>query len=336
MEKQVLVTGGTGFIGRHAVRNLLETGRRVRVLTRRPQEAVRILGPDIAVVSGDLCSAEAVRAAVRGVSAIIHGGGLYRFGPTHRAHLWQTNVLGTAHLLEAAFAEGVERVVHVSSAGVLSGPRLPLREDAFPPPPFCGLHYKNSKWHAEQLALQWAQKGLNVVIASPTCPIGPEDESPTPTGAILRDFLSGHFPCVTRTGLNFIDVRDVASGLVRLLEKGQCGQRYLLSHQNLSLPQFLQRLASLTDRSPPRFTVPWSLIFCAGAVTELLGRFFPSLAERLCFETACQCRRQQFFDNSRTRAELEWEPQIPFDQTLREAIAWFQSNPVSSRQEVSR
>ena len=183
-------------------------------------------------------------------------------GLRHIRELWNTNVEGTENLLRSAAAAGVERVVHLSSGGVLkknivTGPVSPLiDENDFPAkaPRFCS--YKSSKWHAEQRVLAWVRRGLPVVIASTTCPIGRGDETPTPTGQIIRDFLQRRFPFYCRTGLNFIGVGDLSRGLQLAAESGQAGERYLLSGENLWLKEFLDLLARETGLPAPRMGLP--------------------------------------------------------------------------------
>ncbi len=342
---QVLVTGGCGFIGRHLVRALRAEGRTVRVLARDPARVEAVFGTNdgggIEPAAGDLRDAGAVRRAVRGMGEVFHVGGVYRFGPRRAAEMEAANVGGTGHVLAAAWAEGVGRVVHVSSAGLLegcgAGPGGPLTENAFPDrPPRCAP-YKASKWRAERLALDYARRGLPLVVAAPPCPVGAEDEGPTPTGRMTLDFLEGRFPFSARTGLNFIAVEDLANGMIACARRGRPGERYLLGDRNLWLDEFLGMLSEITGRPAPRWRLPWAVIALAGVFGELAGSLHAPCAERVCLETALKARHAQFIDSSKARTELGWEPRRPLREALAEAVAWFrarQPDPAAELEEA--
>jgi dihydroflavonol-4-reductase len=262
------------------------------------------------------------------MSVVYHIAGSYRFGLRHRHELWRTNVEGTENLLRGASAAGVDRIVHLSSGGVLANddPGALLTENDFPASPPAWSAYKSSKWHAEKRALAWARRGLPVVIAGTTCPIGRGDESPTPTGRIIRDFLQRRFPFYCRTGLNFIGIDDLSDGLQRVAAAGRPGERYLLSHENLWLKDFLDQLALETDLRPPALCLPNGVIRVIGGGGELIDLLNPrSVTARVCLETALQAGRLQFFSNAKARGELDWEPARPIRKAVRDAVAWFRN-----------
>ncbi len=328
MSAQILITGATGFIGRQLTRDLLGRGKEVRVLARNQRRARELFGEDIEIFAGDVNDVATVEAACRGVGTIYHIAGTYRFGLRHRRELWRTNVEGTENLLNAAWSARVEKMVHLSSGGVLrkrDETRL-IDETNFPARAARFCPYKASKWHAEERVLAWTKRGLPVSIASTTCPIGSGDETPTPTGRIVRDFLLRQFPFYCRTGLNFIGVRDLSEGLQRVANAGRPGQRYLLTDENLWLKDFLQLLALETGLPAPRMWLPGpviGVIGCGGEVFDLLARQGPSA--RVCVETALQARCTQFYSNAKAREELDWKPLESIQKSIGEAIAWFRS-----------
>jgi dihydroflavonol-4-reductase len=328
MSPQILITGATGFIGRQLTRDLVERGANVRVLARSAGKARKLFGDEVEVVPGDVNDPAALDAACLGIETIYHIAGTYRFGLRHRRELWRTNVEGTENLLRSAWTARVQRVVHLSSGGVLqpegnAGARL-LNEEDFPrrAPLLCP--YKASKWHAEVRALAWAKRGLPVVIASTTCPIGHGDETPTPTGRIVRDFLRRQFPFYCRAGLNFVGIADLSQGLQRAAEAGRPGERYLLCDENLWLKEFLHLLALETGLPAPRLRLPdplIALIGCAGEAFDLLGGRGESA--RVCLETALKSRCTQFFSNAKAREELGWKPLASIQESISQAVAWF-------------
>lgn len=320
---QVLVTGGTGFIGRHLVRRLLKDNISVRLLSRSRTKAESLFGRDVEIAEGDLVDTEKVRKACVGIDRIYHTGGIYLFGAGHRRDLMAANVGGTENILSAAWKENVSRVVHLSSAGILERKGTLVSESDFPDHPAPGSHYKSSKWMAEQCALKWAERGLPVMIANPSCPIGAEDERPTPTGRMILDFIRRQFPFASHTGLNFIAVEDLADGIVAVGEKGRPGHRYLMGHHNLWLTDFLQLLSQLTGLNRPKVTVPWPVIAAAGLVGEAAGRVHPRWGNRVCWETAFFAKKIQFLDLTKSREELGWSPQTPVEVGARRAIDWF-------------
>ncbi len=303
---QCLVTGGTGFIGRYVVRKLLAHGANVRLACRSAEKARRLFGDTVEL--GESC---------RGVDVVFHLAGVYRFGRRSAAAMLETNVRFTERLLEAAWDARVERFVHVSSSGVLAARGGPITERDFPDAVSPREPYRRTKWLGELAALAAARRGLPVAIASPTAPLGAEDETPTPTGRIVRDFVAGKFPFSTRTAINFVDVGELADGIVALAERGRTGERYILGHHNVWLTDLLRVLAECAGRPAPRRELPWPVIAVAAGVGELVG------ASRLCWETARGARKRQFFDLRKAADELGWRAHLPLETSARTAVAWF-------------
>ena len=341
MSSQILITGATGFIGRQLTYDLVARGERVRILARSQRKAAELFGDTVEVSAGDVGDADSLAAACRGIKVVYHIAGLYRFGLRHRRELWNANVEGTENLLQAVASAGVEKMVHLSSGGVLkksgvSDPTAILDENDYPAKASRFCAYKSSKWHSEQRVLAWVRKGLPVAIASTTCPIGRGDETPTPTGRIVRDFLRREFPFYCRTGLNFIGVSDLSQGLQRVAALGRSGERYLLSDENLWLKEFLDLLAQKTGIPAPRICLPNALIRLIGCGGEVVEFFNPrSTSARVCMETALQADRVQFFSNAKAREELGWKPTRTIQESIDEAVEWFRSEMEMERVPVS-
>src|SRR5262249_30000959 len=179
--------------------------------------------------------------------------------------LYESNAVGTHNLLEAARKAGVSRVVYTSTVGCIGVPRDGIGDEATP----VGIEdmagvYKRSKFLAEQVAIEFARNGLPVVIVNPTAPIGSHDMKPTPTGKIVLDFLKGDMPAFIDTGLNLVDVEDVAKGHLSAAERGKPGERYILGCENVTLAEILRRLARLTGRKAPAIRLPYVAAYAAG------------------------------------------------------------------------
>ena len=318
-----LVTGGTGFVGCHLVRALLERGREVRCLARPRSRLDNLEGLDVEVVHGDLRDAGSLKAAVSGCDTVYHCAADYRLFVRRPPEIYASNVDGTDNVLSAAADAGVERVVYTSSVGALG-----LRPDGQPadetvPVALSDMigHYKKSKFRAERVAEDWARRGLPVVIVNPSTPIGDYDIKPTATGQVIVDFLNRKIPATVDTGLNWIDVRDVAEGHVLAAEKGRVGEKYVLGHRNLSLADFLGILGELTGLPAPKWQLPhWVPIGFAAvdtALARVLGR-----DPRVSLESALLARYKMYFDPGKAVRELGL-PQTPIEEPLRRAVDWF-------------
>ena len=322
---RVLVTGATGFIGGHVARALLERGYRVRALLRPGQE-LPWSHPALGAAFGDIRDRPSVAAALQGCDAVVHVAGLYTFWAPKPKLMYQVNVEGTRNVLEAAFEAGVERIVHTSTAGTLKhrggGTLADETEDA-EPADLAG-HYWRSKFQAELQARRLAGQGAPVMVVNPTVAVGPGDVKPTPTGQVIVDFLRGAIPAYVNTGLNLVDVADVAEGHVLALERGEVGQRYLLGNQegNITLKEMLRMLAELTGRPAPRRRLPMALALAAAYVDQFVEGTLLRRQPRIPLEGTQHARVPTWVDCSKAVRELGL-PQRPVRDALRHAIEWF-------------
>ena len=317
-----LVTGTTGFVGGHVAADLLANGWSVRALVRPESMGSGRMPAGCAPVPGDLLDAAAVRAAAGGVDAVFHVAARYSLARARGEEVFRTNTEGTANVLRAAADVGAP-VVHCSSVATIGLPADggPGTEDTPLPASQVIGAYKRSKVASERLALEAAAGGQRVVVVNPTAPVGPGDHVPTPTGRIITDFLAGRMPAYVDTGLNLVDVRDVAAGHRLALERGTSGRRYILGNQNMTLRQILHTLAALSGRRAPRLRIPHSVAIAAAAVDEavegrLLGR--EPLAP---LDGALMARKRMWVDGSRAVRELGL-PQSPVRDALADAITW--------------
>jgi len=320
--KPVLVTGATGFVGWHVARLLVEKGYRVRALVRDP---VRLRDLEVEAVRGDLRDRDSVVRAVTGCGSVFHVAADYRLWVPRPEEMYQSNVEGTATLLEAAGKAGVERVVYTSTVGCIGIPdggegneETPVRlED------MTGA-YKRSKFLAEQAALEAARKGLPVVIVNPTAPVGDHDLKPTPTGKIIVDFLRRRMPAFVDTGLNVVDVRDVAAGHLLAWERGQVGERYILGGENLTLEQIFRKLQTLSGIPAPKVRIPYAVAYFAGVVSTGFARLTGE-EPKAPLDGVRMARKRMFASSEKAMKQLGYRPSAP-EGALRRAIDWFQAN----------
>jgi dihydroflavonol-4-reductase len=186
-------------------------------------------------------------------------------------------------------------------------------------------HYKRSKFQAEQVAIAAAREGADVVVVNPTTPVGEQDLKPTPTGRIIVDFLRRKFPAYVDTGLNLVDVHDVARGHVLAFEKGRRGERYILGGENLTLKQILDRLAAITGLASPNVRLPYAVALATGVVDTAFTGWLLRKEPRVTLDAVRMGRKKMFASSAKAERELGWKPGL-VDEALRRAVAWFRGH----------
>jgi dihydroflavonol-4-reductase len=308
--KQILVTGGTGFLGRHLV-DLLQPRYNVQLMPR------------------DVLDATAVEKAVQGMDGIFHLAGRVTRDPKATG-LYDLHVQGARNVCEAALRARVQRIVVCSSAGTIACSRTPVlhnEESRFVNDAVAAWPYYLSKIYQEKLALSYfRQQGLPIVVVNPSLLLGPGDDRLSSTGDV-RLFLNGNVPNVPAGGFNFVDVRDAAFALVRAMETGAPGRRYLIGAYNVTVKDFFQLLEKLSGVRAPRMELPetWSR---AGAsvlrgLYRAAGSTFP-----LDDATIAMAYRFWYIDTSRARTELGLNPR-PAEETLRDTIQYLRKTCLS-------
>jgi dihydroflavonol-4-reductase len=325
MAKRVFITGGSGFVGSNVIRLLVEQGYQVRALVRPSSSLENLKGLPIELVTGDV-NAPNLWQQMQDCHSLFHVAAHYSLWQAERDVLYQHNVLGTRNVLAAARRAGIERTVYTSSVAAIGvgASGVPVNETYQSPIQKLVGHYKKSKFLAEQEAKQAAQNGQQVVIVNPSTPIGPGDIKPTPTGEIILRFLRRQMPVYLETGLNFIDVRDVAHGHLLALERGKSGDRYILGHQNLPLKALLDQLSDLTGLPAPQQTVPaWIPLSVAWIDEQILTRLGKTPAVPI--DGVRMAKQFMYYDPSKALQELGL-PQTPIQTALQDAVDWFISN----------
>ncbi|MFO0841236.1 MAG: SDR family oxidoreductase [Gemmataceae bacterium] len=323
--KRVLVTGGAGFIGGHLVRLLAERGERVRVLDR-PGVNVSHLPREIDLVEGDIRDRDGVRRAAAGCEEVYHLAANPQLWTWPKKAFRQVNYVGAVNVMEEALAAGARRVLHTSTESILTRARQaePIREDQVVPPDDVIGPYCRSKYLAERHAFALARAGAPVVIVNPTLPVGPGDLGRSPPTRMILDFCRGKRREYLDAELNLIDVRDVAFGMVRAMEVGARGRRYLLGHENLSIREVFAILARLTGLPEPRWKVPYPVALLAACVSEIVADVWTKRVPAATLTGVLLTRRRMHFDASASLRELGVTPR-PVAESLADAVAWFRA-----------
>jgi dihydroflavonol-4-reductase len=313
--KPALVTGASGFIGWHIAKLLLDRGVPVQALVR-PGSMVPEL--PVTTMTGDLRDPDSLVRAAAGCGTVYHVAADYRLWAKNPDELYQSNVGGTRHLIAAAKKAGVDRFVYTSTVGCIEPPdeTRPVTLEQM------SGSYKRSKFLAEQVALE--ERELPIVIVNPTAPIGSHDVKPTPTGRIILDFLKGDMPAFIDTGLNLVDVRDVALGHILAAERGRVGERYILGCENLTLEQILQKLAHLTGRKAPTLKLPYAVAYLAGVVTTAWAQV-SGKPPRAPLDAVKMAKKKMFVSHEKAARELGYVPGN-VETGMQSAIDWFGSN----------
>jgi dihydroflavonol-4-reductase len=321
----ILVTGAAGFLGSHVTRQLVARGEEVRVLVRPSSSNRAISDLSLEYVTGDLRDAGSLDRAMKDVRRVFHVAADYRLWAKKPQDIYDSNVGGTKNLLAAAERAGVERLIYTSTVATIAvdRPQLPNEATDSKLEEMVG-HYKRSKWMAEQEVLQAAKKGLPVIVAMPTTPVGPWDWKPTPTGKIILDFLNGKMPGYVETGLNFVGVEECAAGHLLAAEKGKVGERYLLGAENLTLKELLDTLAKITGLAAPKWKIPHGVALGVAYVETGFSRLIGK-EPQIPVEGVKIAQHKMFVDASRAQRELGFQPG-PVSAALERAVRWYQAN----------
>ncbi len=323
---KLFITGATGFVGAHVARLAAAQGAELRLLTRATSNVKNLpAGADLVV--GDLREPEKFAAALQGCDAVIHVAADYRLWVPDPAEMYKANVEGTRELLRLAREAGVPRVVYTSSVATMGFDRAGTIVNETTPVSEADMigHYKRSKWMAEQVALKAAHAGQQVIVLNPTTPIGAMDTKPTPTGRIVVDFLNGNFPAYVETGLNLVDVEEIARMHLVALERGLPGERYILGGENLTLKQILDRLAAITGLPSPRLQVPHAVAMAFAFFDETITGKLRGKDPRATVEAVRMGRKMMFASSAKAEHELGLRL-TSVEGALRAAVEWFVAN----------
>lgn len=324
---RIFLTGATGFVGHHVAQALAAQGADLRLLVRKTSNLKNLEDIPGETVLGDLQKPESFKTAVAGCDAVVHVAADYRLWIPDPASMYRANVEGTRDLLRLAREAGVRRVVYTSSVATMHfrTDGIVINEDT--PVTLNDMvgHYKRSKYLAEQQAIAAAEDGQQVIILNPTTPIGPNDAKPTPTGRIFVDFLNRKFPAYVDTGLNLVDVAEVARAHVLALTAGTPGRRYILGGENLTLKQILDKMSAITGIPSPTTKIPFAVAATYAFFEELITGKIRGKEPRATLEEVRMGRKKMYASSARAQQELDFRI-VPVYPAMRAAIDWFRAN----------
>ncbi len=324
---KVFLTGATGFVGHHVAKALAAQGAELRMLVRKTSNLANLEGIAGDTFVGDLSQPEALRSGLAGCDAVVHVAADYRLWIRDPQAMYRANVEGTRELLRMAREAGVEPFVYTSSVATMHfrSDGLVINEDTPVTLDDMVGHYKRSKFLAEQEAITAAKNGQKVVILNPTTPIGPNDAKPTPTGRIFVDFLNRKFPAYVETGLNLVDVSEVARTHVTALSTGKFGRRYILGGENLTLKQILDKMSAITGIPSPTVKIPFAVAAGYAFFEEWITGRIRGREPRATLEEVRMGRKKMFASSARAQQELGFRI-LPVYPAMRAAIEWFRAH----------
>jgi dihydroflavonol-4-reductase len=323
----VFLTGATGFVGSHVAHAFAAQGARLRLLIRSTSRLDNLEGLSAETVTGDLRNPDTFRSALGDCDVLVHVAADYRLWVRDPQAMYAANVDGTRNLLALAREVGVTKAVYTSSVATMGFREDGTIVDENTPVSLDDMigHYKRSKYLAEQEAIAAAHDGQHVIVLNPTTPIGANDIKPTPTGQIVVDFLNRKFPAYVDTGLNLVDVDEVARTHVAAVERGRPGERYILGGENLSLKQILDKMSAITGLPSPTMKVPHSLAMAFAFFDETITGRLRGKEPRATVEAVRMGKKKMFASSAKAERDLGFRI-VPVYAALRSAIEWFRAH----------
>jgi nucleoside-diphosphate-sugar epimerase len=318
---KIFITGGTGFIGGHVVRQLRERGDDVVALVRSPQKATALRELGCELVEGDLSNPAAIAKGMEDTEAAIHAGAVYKVGipKSEHAAMFEANVAGTERVLDAAVAAGVPKVVYVSTCAVFGNTHGQLVDEGFRRDSDFPSEYERTKTLAHELAEDRIASGAPIAIVQPGGVYGPKDHSEV--GNMIEQVRTGKLPAkmFPEAGFMFCHVEDIAAGIVLALDKGKVGESYVLSAEQSTIGELIDKVASIAGRKPPRFTLPGFVLKASAPLGPLVGPmlgFPPNLRELIASSDGVT----YWASDAKARRELGFAPR-DLDTGLRDTLA---------------
>jgi nucleoside-diphosphate-sugar epimerase len=330
MSGRVLVTGATGHLGANLLRRLLADGESVRVLLKPGARTEAVDGLDVEKVEADLRDPSAVDRAVVGCDSAYHCAAIVSTvdgNAAHRTAIFETNVVGTKHVLDAASKAGLRRVVVSGSFSAVgydpNDPTQPANEEMVADPFRAPMPYSISKMGCEHECWKATARGLEVVVAVSCAIIGPNDFVPSRLGGTLCAFARGKIHAYIPGGFPWVAARDIADGHVRAMQQGRSGERYIIASEYKSMDELMDIFARVTGRPRPRLRLPPRVMYGIATLTKpFVTRFVPPERHRLTQGAIRVLTLHRRADITKAETELGFRP-TSIENAVHDAYDWF-------------
>jgi len=329
----IVVTGGTGHIGNVLLRELVNSGQRVRAMVLPGEDRTPISALDVEIVSGDIRDADATARIFRGADLVYHLAGIVSILPGQSAALNEVNVRGTANVIEACLKTGVPRLVYTSSIHALAEPPHGIViNESRPFDPACVLgDYARSKACATLEVLRGVRRGLDAVVVCPTGVIGPYDYKVSEMGQLILDFLRKRLKMFVNGAYDFVDVRDVATGIVLAGAKGRRGESYILSGERITVRGLLDTLEKITGIKAPTIRIP---AWLARTLGDLATPYYRLVKTKPLFTSYSidVLKSNSLVSSDKAKRDLGYSAR-PIRESISDAVMWFsgQSSTLSGQ-----
>jgi len=327
-QMKILITGGTGFIGNHVVRQCVARGDQIRAMVLPGEDRSPLNDLDIEIVEGNLTDKRSLDRACDGVEGMYHLAAIYKWWLPDPDLMYEVNVTGTRELMRAAMRHRLKRIVYTSSVAAVGYlPSTAMADETTDFNQWGASDYIVSKYMAEQEVRSLIGQGLPAVIVNPAFPFGPGDRMPTPTGEIIINVLLDKIPIAAKGGLSAIDVRDVATGHLLAMDKGKIGESYILANPagNLSFLEISKLIRKVGNKKKwLELEMSYGPLAGVGTIMEKIANVTGK--EPLLTQKAIESLGNYYYYDSRKAVDELGLPQSPIEDSVRDAIAWFDKN----------
>ncbi|MCG3165404.1 MAG: Aurachin B dehydrogenase [Bacteroidia bacterium] len=325
----IAVTGSAGHIGNTLIRQLIKSGHKVKAMISPNGFDLPIKGIATETVVADVCDINSLRKAFEGIHTVYHLAGYISITRKEGAILEKVNVEGTRNVVQACLDAGVKRLVYTSTIHALVEPPSGefITEILEHPEKVVAGTYSHSKIRATKEVIRAADRGLDVVVVFPGGVFGPFDFYPSNIGKMINLFIQGRSRFYIKGGYNFVDVRDVAAGLILAAEKGKTAEGYLLTGEHITLDRFFETMKSVSGLNYTTISLPYWMAMPGSYMVEYYSLrtnskpYFTPYSLRV-------LRSNGHVDLQKSSAALNYKPRS-FEQSIKDTIEWFKGNTVS-------
>ncbi|MBI5460274.1 SDR family oxidoreductase [Methanobacterium sp.] len=322
----ILVTGATGHIGNVLVKKLTSSRMAVRVLILPGDDLRPLAGLDVEIVEGDITDFNSISPLFEDVDRVFHLAGIISIMSGQDELLYRVNVMGTRNVVEACLKNNVDRLIYTSSVHALKEPPhgTQIDETCFYEPEYSRGGYDRTKAQASLEVLEGVKKGLDSVIVCPSGIIGPCDYNVSQMGQLILKYMNGNMKAYIDGAYDFVDVRDVAEGLILACRRGKAGGTYILSGEKITVQELMFTLEEITGVKRPWLKVPHWMANAAGKITSLYYRNSKSKPLFTSYSTEVLVSNCNI-NNFKARKELGYDPR-PIKESLKDSVEWFKNN----------
>jgi dihydroflavonol-4-reductase len=321
-----VVTGATGYIGNILTRELLDKGKKVRVLVRPTSDTSSLKGLEIEKVIGDILDKDSLIRAFKGADTVYHLAAIISIMPGDRALIRRVNLEGTRNVIDACLKCGVRRLVYTSSIHALKEPPhgTVIDEDMSFDVNSSRGEYDRSKACASQEVIESAKAGLDPVVVCPTGVVGPFDYRKSLITGTFIDFAQGKMKMTTNGAYDFVDARDVARGLILAAENGKTGQYYILSGERVTMDKMMSMLSEISGVRSPKYKAPAWLVKTAGIFTPIYYKL-ANKTPRFTYYSVKTLLSNSYISHEKASNELGYKP-MTIRKSIEDTLRWLKEN----------